>query len=258
MKSFKSIYSLASLSAREWIRLKFFHIVIFFGLLFVAFTNLISTLTFSVQERILYDFGLGSLELALVLIACLMGSHTIHREIERKTMLVLLSRPISRSFVIIGALGSICILCFIFALGFVLSLILTAPEGISVPSMGVFISAFATLQKAAVIASVAIAFGVMVRPMMALVAAISYWILCYSIVDVEFFVSKMKSDFLSDLISNVKMALPQFHSYNWKTYYAIKNIPTTSEIMWTTSHNIAWMCIWVLIACVAFRRKEIV
>ena len=256
MRQLKTIFSIAKLNASEWIRLKFFHIVIFFGLMFIAFSHLLSSLTFSVQERLLYDFGLGSLEIGLIMIASLIGSHSIHREIDRKTMFVLLARPIPRSSIVLGSWGSIFILCFLFLAGFLLSFIMTTT--FAVHYSGLLVSAFTSFSKAMVICSVAIAFGLLVRPLLALVASISYWILCYSIVDVEFFVNKMKSDDLSTVITVLKKMVPSFYNYNWKSYYYVVNVPRAEEIFWTSLHSLSWVCIWLLVACVVFRRKEIV
>jgi ABC-type transport system involved in multi-copper enzyme maturation permease subunit len=256
MKQLKTIFSISKLNASEWIRLKFFHIIIFFGVVFIAFSHLLSSLTFSVQERLLYDFGLASLEIGLIMIASLIGSHSIHREIDRKTMFMLLARPIPRSSIVLGSWGAIFILCLLFLVGFLLSLILTSVE--AVRYQGLFVSALTSFGKAMVICSVAIAFGLLVRPLLALVASISYWILCYSLVDIEFFVNKMQSEELTSLLSFAKKVLPSFYDYNWKSYYYVINVPNAEEIVWTSLHSLSWICIWLLIACVVFRRKEIV
>ena len=256
MKQLKTIFSIAKLNASEWIRLKFFHIVIFFGVVFIAFSHLLSSLTFSVQERLLYDFGLGSLEIGLIMIASLIGSHSIHREIDRKTMFVLLARPIPRSSIVLGSWGAIFILCLLFLVGFLISFITTSTY--AVHYSGLFVSAFTSFSKAMVICSVAIAFGLLVRPLLALVASISYWVLCYSIVDIEFFVNKMKSDELSNALSIAKKIVPSFYTYNWKSYYYVINVPKNEEILWTGLHSLSWISIWLLVACVVFRRKEVV
>jgi ABC-type transport system involved in multi-copper enzyme maturation permease subunit len=256
MKHFKNIFSIAKLNASEWIRLKFFHIIIFFGVVFIAFSHLLSSLTFSVQERLLYDFGLASLEIGLIMIASLIGSHSIHREIDRKTMFVLLARPIPRSSIVLGSWGAIFILCSLFLIGFILSFILTSTD--TVHYRGLLISAFTSFGKAMVVCSVAIAFGLLVRPLLALVASISYWILCYSLVDIEFFVNKLKSEELTSLLGFAKKIIPSFYDYNWKSYYYVINVPKTEEVIWTSLHSLSWICIWLLVGCVVFRRKEIV
>lgn len=256
MKNLMTIFSLAKLTAQEWIRLKFFHIVIFFGVCFIGFSHLLSSLTFSVQERLLYDFGLGSLELGLIMVASLIGSHSIQREIDRKTLFVILARPIPRSYVVVGAWGAIAILCTIFCIGFLVSLIITAPG--EIPYKGLLISAVCSFQKALVVISFAIAFGLLVRPILALVASISYWLLCYSIVDIEFFINKANIENADILLKIIKKVLPEFYSYNWKSYYYTQNIPNMSEVMWTSFHNLSWICIWLLVGALVFRRKEIV
>jgi ABC-type transport system involved in multi-copper enzyme maturation permease subunit len=256
VKNIKTIYSLAKLTASEWIRLKFFHVILSLGILFMAFSHLLSSLTFSVQERLLYDFGLGALELGLIMIASLIGSHTIQREIDRKTMFLLLARPIPRSHVVIGSWGAIVILSLLFTAGFTVSLVLTAPG--EVPYAGILVSALCSFQKSWVITSVAVAFGLMVRPIMAFVASICYWVLCYSVTDIEFFLKKMKLDFVIDLLNIFKKLLPEFYSYNWKSYFYTQNVPKVEEIIWVTCHNLAWTFIWLLIGALVFRRKEIV
>lgn len=256
MNYLRTVISLARLNSREWIRLKFFHIVIFFGVLLIIFSHMLSTLTFSVQERLLYDFALGSLEISLIMIASLIGTHAIQREVDRKTMFVLLARPIPRNSIVIGAWGSILILSLLFTAGFLVSFLATS--GHSVPMYGVFVSAFTTLLKTMVITSVALAFGLLVRPILALVATICYWILCYSMNDIEFFVNKIESVEIQSTFEVLKNLFPEFYTYNWKSYYYVQNVPTGGEILWSSLHSMSWMCIWLLIACVVFRRKEIV
>lgn len=255
MNYFRTVFSLAKLNAREWIRLKFFHIVVFFGLLLISFSHLLSSLTFSVQERLLYDFALGSLEIGLIMIASLIGSHAIQREVDRKTMFVLLARPIPRNSIVLGAWGSIFILSLIFLAGFLVSFWATSWD--SVPVTGVFVSAFTTLLKTMVISSVALAFGLLVRPILALAATVCYWILCYSILDIQFFVNKLESAELTRVFNILKKIFPEFYTYNWKSYYYVQNVPTSGEILWSSLHSISWMCIWLMIACLVFRRKEI-
>jgi ABC-type transport system involved in multi-copper enzyme maturation permease subunit len=256
MKQMFSIFILAKLNASEWIRLKFFHIIIFFALLFIGFSRLLSTLTFSVQERLLYDFGLAGLELGLIMIASLIGSHSIQREIDRKTLFVLLSRPIPRSYVVLGSWLSIVMLALLFTCGFLVSLIISA-DGPGYYA-GLLVAAYSSFLKTLVVSSFALACGLIVRPILALATTVSYWILCYSLPDVQFFVNKLQDDFLTKIFHTAELFIPQFYRYNWKSYYYILNIPNSSEILWATFHSLAWSFFWLFVASLFFRRKEIV
>lgn len=256
MRDLATIFIIAKLSSREWIRLKFFHIIVFFGLIFIGFSHLLSSLTFSVQERLLYDFGLAGLELGLVMISSLIGSHSIQREIDRKTLLVLLSRPIKRSHIVLGLWSSILSLCLLFSFGFILSLVLSS--GGALYFKGILIATIATILKSMVIASFAIACGLVVRPILALGATMVYWILCYSMPDIQFFVSKLDDKNLTDIFIFLDKLVPQFYRFNWKTYYYITNHPSQSEVLWSITHSLGWVCFWLFLATMFFRKKEIV
>lgn len=256
MKQISPIFILAKLNASEWIRLKFFHVIIFFGVIFIAFSHLLSSLTFSVQERLLYDFGLAGLEIAIIIIASLIGTHSIQREIDRKTLFVILARPIPRSYIVLGSWLSILVLCFLFSVGFLCSLILST--GYSGYNTALFIAALSSFLKIMVVSSFAIALGLLVRPLLALGATVSYWILCYSLPDIEYFLTKLKDDSLMNIFLVFEKLLPQFHLYNWKSFYFMKNIPSQYEIAWAIFHSLGWSFIWLLLACLFFRRKEIV
>lgn len=255
MKYFKPIWILAVLSTREWIRLKFFYLVVFFGVIFIAFSRLLSSLSFSVQERILYDFGLAGLEIGLIMIASMIGSHSIQREIDRKTLLVMLARAIPRSYILIGSWVSILFLCLIFGAGFIVSLLYSSDESKYI--FGLLISSYSAFLKVMVISSFSIAFGILVRPILALGISVLYWILCYSMPEIKFFVSKLEDEFLLKVYFIFEKMLPQFYLYNWKSYYYIKNPPLLTEVAWATTHSLAWSFLWLIVGVMVFKRKEI-
>ena len=256
MKEMNSIYILSILGAKEWMRLKFFHLVIFAAILFILFSHLLSSLTFAVQERLLFDFGLAGLELGLVFISCLIGSHSIHREIERKTLFVLLARPIPRWHIVMGAWGSLIFLNLIFYFGFSLSFLTSS--GFWTLFSGFAISSLTSVLKSFVIASFALCMGLLVRPILALGTAISYWILCYSIPDIKYFAEKLNNPNLTAAVDILDKITPQFYRMNWKSYYFVTNPVGSSQVGWAVAHCLAWTCAWLFLASLFFQRKEVV
>lgn len=256
MNSMQSILTLSLLGTREWVRLKFFNIVIFLSIVFIGFSYMLSTLTFSVQERLLFDFGLAGLEIGLLFISAMIGSYAIHREMERKTLFVLLVRPIPRWNLIIGFFGSIFILSAIFTLGFGFSLLLASNNWGLINAF--LISIFSSFLKSLVVSSFALAMGLMVRPILSLAMTFCYWVMCYSIPDIQFFVKKMGSELLNQVVDILDIIVPQFYRINWKSYYFITNPPTMSELGWALFYCLGWTFFWLFIASFVFKRKEIV
>ena len=256
MTSVRSIFILSLLGTREWIRLKFFNIVIFMSILFLSFSYMLSTLTFAVQERLLFDFGLSGLEIGLLFISAMIGSYAIQREIDRKTLFVLLVRPIPRWYIIAGAFGSLFFLSLIFTAGFGLSLFLSAGKW---PLLKPFlICAVTSFLKSLVLSSFALALGLLVRPILSLVMTFCYWVLCYSVPDIEFFMKKLESPALNKIVQIFDAVTPQFYRINWKAYYFLLNPPVKSDLLWALTTCTAWTFFWLFLASVFFKRKEIV
>ena len=256
MNTIRSLITLSALGTQEWIRLKFFNIVVFASLIFLGFSYIISTLTFAVQERLLFDFGLAGLELGLLLISAMIGSYAIQREIDRKTLFVLLVRPIPRWHIIIGSFGALLTLNLIFTAGFGLSLLVASGNWSHLSHFLILV--LSLFFKSLVLSSFALAMGLLVRPILSLGVTFCYWILCYSVPDIEFFIKKLQSSSLDQAVKIMDMAIPQFYRFNWKAFYYLQNPPTLSELSWVVFYCLGWSFFWLFIAAAVFRKKEIV
>lgn len=256
MNTVRSLLTLSSLGTQEWIRLKFFNIVVFASLLFLGFSYIISTLTFAVQERLLFDFGLAGLELGLLMVSAMIGSYAVQREIDRKTLFVLLVRPIPRWHIVIGSFGAILILNLIFTTGFSFSLLVASGNWTHFSNFLVLV--LSIFFKSLVLSSFALAMGLLVRPILSLGVTFCYWILCYSVPDIEFFIKKLQSTSLDQAVRIMDIIIPQFYRFNWKAFYYLQNPPTISEFSWVIFYCLGWSFFWLFIAATVFRKKEIV
>ena len=256
MTMLRAIATLSILGTQEWIRLKFFNIVVFVSLIFLWFSYLLSTLTFAVQERLLFDFGLAGLEIGLLFVSAMIGSYAIQREIDRKTLFVLLVRPIPRWYLIIGSFGAIAILSLIFTLGFGFSLLVASGNWPLLNNFVVLV--LSSFFKSLVISSFALAMGLLVRPILSLGMTFCYWVLCYSVPDIDFFVKKLQSPSLDKVVEILDILIPQFYRFNWKAFYFLEHPPATQEFLWVLFYCLGWSFFWLFTAALVFRKKEIV
>ncbi|AZZ35871.1 hypothetical protein CIK05_03335 [Bdellovibrio sp. qaytius] len=250
--------SLIWVNTQEWFRLKFFQIVLFISFLFVCFSQLLGSLSFTEQQRLVVDFGLAGIEIALIFIACFFSTHSLAKEIERKTILVVLSRPIPRWKILIGFFGSLAIL------NLVAVIVLGATLDVFVTSAGEFfnlnfILALAIIYlKSLVIGSIGLCISVIARPMFAFVLTITMWLMSYSIVELQFFMEKAQIENSKEIYAVISMVFPQFYKFNWKSYGFLKAIPNPYDISWALLHSVGWICLSLYIAAMLFRKKEIV
>lgn len=92
---------------REARRNKVTVVVAAFALVALLCTSLITAVTVSTFDRVVTDFGLGTMSLILVFLAIFLSSGLLSREIERRTIFLIVSKPVSRSqFLIARLLGN--------------------------------------------------------------------------------------------------------------------------------------------------------
>ncbi|HSQ35304.1 MAG TPA: ABC transporter permease subunit, partial [Candidatus Binatia bacterium] len=110
---------------RESARNKMFYLLVFFGILFALSSKLVSFLTLGDTMKVLKDTGLAAINFFCVLIAVFTGINLVYKEIEKKTVFNILSKPVSRDDFIVGkflglaltmltALGSMAVIFFFF------------------------------------------------------------------------------------------------------------------------------------------------
>jgi ABC-type transport system involved in multi-copper enzyme maturation permease subunit len=72
-------------------------VVAAFALGLLVFAGLLTNLSISTFDRVLTDVGLGAMSLTLVLLAVFLSSGMLSREIERRTLFLIVSKPVSRA-----------------------------------------------------------------------------------------------------------------------------------------------------------------
>jgi len=82
-------------------------VVGFFAVALVAASVLVTEVTVANFRRVLVDVGLGFMSLILVLLAIFLSSGLLAREIERRTIFLIVSKPISRSGFIFARFGGV-------------------------------------------------------------------------------------------------------------------------------------------------------
>ena len=87
---------------REAIRDKVFITIIIFAILVMVSGKIIQPLALGEEEKIIKDIGLNSITLFSVLIAILVGGRLIYKEVEKRTIYLIISRPLHRWQFILG------------------------------------------------------------------------------------------------------------------------------------------------------------
>ena len=81
---------------KEIVRNKFLYLIIFFAFVFIVFSLLLWKLTIGDDNKIIVDFWLAMIEIFWLIWVLFVWSQLLFKEIEWKTIFLILSKPINR------------------------------------------------------------------------------------------------------------------------------------------------------------------
>jgi ABC-type transport system involved in multi-copper enzyme maturation permease subunit len=96
------ISAIAGNTVREAVRSRLLYTLLGFGLLMIFAGVLLSSLSYVETDRILQDVGFAAMRVFGVAIALFVGVGLIHKEVERRTVYTILSKPLSRAEFLLG------------------------------------------------------------------------------------------------------------------------------------------------------------
>lgn len=96
------LYAIALNGFREAVRNRVLYALLFFAVLLIGFSYAVGQLTLGDYLKVVKDFGLAEVSVFGNLIAVMVGIGLIHREIERKTIYTIASKPVARWVYVVG------------------------------------------------------------------------------------------------------------------------------------------------------------
>ncbi|MDQ3032610.1 MAG: ABC transporter permease subunit [Myxococcota bacterium] len=108
------VWAIAINTFREAVRDRVLYGVLGFAIAVLLFTLAIAQLSLDQEERVVHDLGLAAISFFSVVVAVFLGSSLLYKEIERKTLYVILPKPIRRHEFLIGKYLGITITAVVF------------------------------------------------------------------------------------------------------------------------------------------------
>ncbi len=81
---------------KESTRDKIFYSLLFFAVILILFSIVLGKLTIGDPMKIIKDFGLGAISIGGTLIAIFVGIGMVYKEMEKRTIYIILSKPLAR------------------------------------------------------------------------------------------------------------------------------------------------------------------
>jgi ABC-type transport system involved in multi-copper enzyme maturation permease subunit len=251
------ILILAYNTFREAIRDKVLYSLIFFAVLMVGLSVILDNLTIGEPTKIIKDFGLASIEIFGVLIAIFVGIGLVYKEMERKTIYNILSKPIHRYQFILGKYLGLVLTLLVEALTMSIALfsILYFYEGkITVtlfPAIGMIYVALMILTAFALL------FSSFSTPILSGLFTLSFFIIGHLTPDLLVLGEKADSRFLHYLTKALYYVIPNLEYFNIKGQ-VVYNLPLEKGYLFLASlYGLFYIVIILLLSMAIFQNRDI-
>lgn len=232
-------------------------LVILAGLL-VLTGLLLGGLSYDEQARIITDMGLVAVELGCCMLAVFVGSSLVWREIEKQTVLLLISKPLSRAQFLIGKfLGLTLVLILVDVVISVFLAIMCKFFG-QVYWYQFCVSQIGILLESLLLLSVSLFFGVFCRPALTIVFTLCVWLVGHGVNDLHYFSEKNRTPFLKVMGLGISRVFPNLNYFNFRE--AVIYGDPISSFMITRAFGIwfAWFVILLVGSIWIFNKRDFI
>lgn len=250
------IRALATNTFREAIRDKVLLTLLVFAVLVMASAKVIQPLALGEETKVIQDLGLAALTLFCVLIAVLVGGRLVYKEVEKRTIYIVLAKPVRRWEFILGKYCGLMLVLLasvaVMAVAFYLILLLTGVPWSAYPLVAMVM----TLFQLGILTAVAILFSSFVTPIASAVFTFAVYFVGHLTRDLRVLAAMSPSPVIKGISQFLYYVLPNLSNFNVRGEVVHNVILNPGALVLSMVYALVYAATLLLIAITIFNRRD--
>lgn len=242
---------------REAIRDKVLYNLVFFALLVMGASVVIGNMTLGETIKIILDLSLAAMSVFGLLIAIFVGIGLVHKEIQRRTVYMLLAKPIlRRNFVIGKYLGLLLVIALnvaVMTAVLVALVTLYSTEGVH---GGVFVAIALILVELMVVTAVAVLFSTFSTPTLSAMLTLGVWLIGRFSSDLVEFARRTESPLSRWAATAVHYLLPNLEKFDVKNLVVYNMAIEPAYVGGAIAYGLVYIVFLIGLAAAIFERRD--
>ena len=251
------LWALAYNTFREAVRDRVLYSILFFAIGVIVLSLALQEITVGDREKVVRSVALGSIAAFGSIISMFLGISLVWKEVERKTVYTILSKPISRWMFVLGKyLGMMMTLVVqILVMLVVYTLLLTAQQ--TFPPMVVYVSALLLIVELMLLTSWATLFSTYSAPTTAAAFTLAVFLIGHLADDIWLYGSALESPGAAQIAKMLYWVLPNFEMFNIRSH-AVHELPIPWEqVTGAVAYGAFYTAAVLGLAMVVFERRDL-
>lgn len=249
----QSIFSITINTFRESIRSKILYTLILFALVIVLLAAFFGKVSIGDPSKILKDFGMMSISFSSVIFVVIAGSLMLYKELSRKTIYNILSKPVLREHFLIGKyIGMLLTVSTLtFLLGLFFSVFMYFYDGYL--DYHLLQGYFFILLELTILSAFSIFFSaIVVTPLLSGLFTFCIFLAGRSSQYIIEFAELVKSS----LIKYIYWILPHFDGLYVGNEIVYRHFHSLENTLWSVVYAFSYSAVLITISCFFFRKRE--
>ncbi len=255
--SFSRVYSIAANTFREAVRDRVLYNLVLFVLLITACAIFLGELTAGQEARTIVNLGLGACLLFGAFISIFVGVSLVSKEIEKRTVYAIFSKPISRAEFILGKYLGLCLtlLVNVMVMGVGVSLALVYVGG-SRLALSIWGAVFLIFLELTILTAVAILFSSFSSPALSALLSFFIFIIGHFSAALRELANSLGSQFAKYFFGFIYYFLPNLSHFSFNTNAANREFPPASMLGGAFLYAIVYTAILLIVTIIIFSRRN--
>lgn len=254
---FKTIFTIARNTFREAVRDRVLYNLVLFVLLITAGAIFLGDLTAGHEARMIVNLGLGASLLFGAFISIFVGVSLVSKEIEKRTVYAIFSKPIGRGEFIVGKYIGLCLTLLvnvlIMGVGVSLALFYVGGGALTASVWGAILLIYLEL---AILTAVAILFSSFSSPSLSALLTFFIFVIGHFSASLRDFADRLGSAFAKFFFGAIYYILPNLSFYEFTTHAANAEKPSASLLGGAFAYAIVYVSILLAITILVFSRRN--
>lgn len=251
------IWAIASNGFREVIRDRILYLIGVFAVLLVFALRLLPEIAATTENKIFLDLGLAAIDVFSVIVAIFVGTGLINKEIEKRTVLVLIPKPVSRTEFIIGKhLGLSGVLAVLVVAMTIIYLLLLSFSKIDYPLGTILVSIFFQFLTLCLTTAVALVFSVFTSSVLAALLTFGIYLMGNFSRDLVELGKLSKNPNIESFTQGLYLVLPDLSRLNLKNEAVYGILPSPQTLLTNGLYGLLYTTLLLTIAILIFSQRE--
>jgi len=254
----KTVRVIAANTFKEAVRDRILYLLLGFAAAAILLSRVLALLTVGDRVKIIKDVGLASISIFGALMAILIGTGLVYKEIEKRTIFTLISKPLRRHEFLLGKyLGLVLTLAVMLAsMGIIfLGLILVQTGALEGRLLLAILFVFFEL---ILVTAVAILFSCFSTPILSSLFSLGFYLIGHFSWSLDALIKKAHPGLGRTLLRVAAAVLPDLEHFNVRTE-VVHNLPLPgSLLLYAAGYGVVYAAFVLTLAILIFRRRDFV